>query len=309
MPAFMFVDRKGIDEKDVAMAQTDEILLPLVGTFSGTPAMGLSQTALLKTTAEAQLVDGFTAQMGGQKMVDDFKPSGTAYNLAIRLSGKFKTAFPDGKPASTSSDDPDKKDEKKDQPPADQLKESKDDNVVTLIGDADFIYDQFCAQVQNFFGQKIVIPRFGNLTLGQALVEQMAGDSDLIGARSRATLSRPFTVVREMQKEANLKFQAEIKKLEDEKAEAERRVNELQTKKEGNQRFILSKEQQDEIAKFRQTQAAAGKKLKQVRKDLRREIDSLETRLKWANIASMPVLVTILGIVLAIIRKQRTRAK
>jgi ABC-type uncharacterized transport system involved in gliding motility auxiliary subunit len=311
MPAFLFLDAKGINKEDTATTQLDEVLLPFAGVFTGTPATGLKQTVLLKTTADAQLVDGFMAQMSGQKIVDEFKPSGTSYALAIRLTGKFKTAFPEGKPASQPDKDEEKKDEKKEEKPKaeDSLKESKSENSVVLVGDSDFVFDNFCAQVQNFFGQKIVIPRFGNLTLAQSMVEQMAGDSNLIGVRSRATLNRPFTVVKEMQKQANMRFQTEIKKLEDEQAEAQKRLNELQAKKEPGQRFILSKEQQDEIAKFKQKEADARKQLKLTRKNLRQEIDSLENRLKWANIAGMPVLVTVAGLALAMIRKQKTKAK
>jgi len=310
IPTFMFVDRKGMDGKDVLTAQIDEVLLPCPGSFSGTPVAGLKQQVLMHSTTNSQLVDGFMANLSPQKVLDEFKPSGTAYPLAIRLSGKFKTAFPDGKPAAPKTDDDKDKKEEKKPDTTESLKEGKGENAVTLIGDADWVYDQFCARVQNFFGQKMVFPQFGNLTLCQAMVETMAGDQNLIEVRSRATLSRPFTVIREKQSEANMRFQAVIKKLEDEKAEAERKLNELQqARKDNNQRFILSPEQQAEIAKFRQSQAEVGKKLKAVRKELSQDIESLENRLKWMNIAGMPVLVTVAGLGLAMVRKQKTKAK
>ncbi len=313
VPTYLFLDRSGIDQKDVVAAQLDEILMPCAGVFSGTPATGLKQSVLLKTSDRSQLVEGFMANMAPQKIADDFKASGTSYPLALRLSGKFKTAFPDGKPAAEAKTEEgaDKKEEKKDAKPEDSLKESKTDNVVTLVGDVDFIYDRFCARVQNlpFFNQKIVVPQFGNLTLAQAMVEQLAGDSNLIGTRSRASLNRPFLKVKEMQAEANERFQETIKKLEAEQQDAQTKLNELQAKKEPGQRFIMSKEQQDAITKFKQQESEARKRLKEVRKDLRREIDSLETRLKWANIAGMPLLVTITGLCLALIRRQRTKAQ
>ena len=310
IPTFMFVDRTGMDSKDILTAQIDELLLPCPGVFSGTPAAGLKQQVLMHTSTNSQLVDGFMANISPQKVMDEFKASGTQYPLAIRLSGKFKTAFPDGKPEAPKTDeDKDKKPEEK-KPDADSLKEGKGENVVTLIGDSDWVYDQFCARVQNFFGQKMVFPQFGNLTLCQAMVETMAGDQNLIGVRSRATLSRPFTVIRQKQSEANLRFQAKIKELEDKKAEVERKLNELQqARKDNNQRFILSDEQQAEIAKFREQQGNVGKDLKRVRKELSQDIESLENRLKWMNIAGMPALVTVVGLVLAVVRKQRTKAK
>jgi hypothetical protein len=49
--------------------------------------------------------------------------------------------------------------------------------------------------------------------------------------------------------------------------------------------------------------------LKDERKKLRRDIDSLENRLKWANIAAMPVLVSLSGLGLAFYKRKRTAAK
>ena len=49
--------------------------------------------------------------------------------------------------------------------------------------------------------------------------------------------------------------------------------------------------------------------IKEVRKNLRQDIDALENRLKWANIAGMPLLVTISGVTLAVFKRKRTAAK
>ena len=46
-----------------------------------------------------------------------------------------------------------------------------------------------------------------------------------------------------------------------------------------------------------------------MRKDLKREVDSLENRLKWLNIAGMPLVVTAAGISLAFIKRKKTAAK
>ena len=47
------------------------------------------------------------------------------------------------------------------------------------------------------------------------------------------------------------------------------------------------------------------KDLKEVRKRFRRDIDSLENRLKWANIGLMPLLVGLSGIALAVVKRRR----
>jgi hypothetical protein len=311
VPTLLFVTDTGISKDDVVANQIDEVLLPFAGVFTGTPASGLKQTVLLKTSKNSQLVEPFMAQMSPSKIVDDFKSADTSYALAVRLEGKFKAAFPDGKPEAAKPDDDkdEKKDEKKPEDKAkDSLKETKADNAVLLIGDTDWLSDQFSVQVQNFFGQRIVQPRNGNLPLTQNIVEQFAGDQNLIGVRSRGTMNRPFTVVKEMQAQANERFQAEITKLQKEVDETNQKLTELQGKKDPNQRFA-SKEQQDEIEKFKAKRAEGNRKLKLVRRDLAREIESLELRTKVINIAGMPLLVAAVGIGLALVRKQKTKAQ
>ena len=305
-PTVLSMTPEGLSTNDVATAQIDTMLLPFSGVFTGTPAAGLKQDVLIRTSEKSQLIEKMMAEFGGESAAKDFVPSGKQYALAVRLSGKFKTAFPDGKPA--AKPDPANKDAAP-EPKGDVLKESKTDGYVVLVGDSDMIYDQFCVQVQNFFGQKIVTPQNGNLTLLQNMVDQMSGDSDLIGLRSRAVSTRPFTVVKRMQAEAEDRFRAKIKEVESSLQVTQQRLNELQQSKDKSQKFIMSPEQQQELANFRKKEAEAKRELKEVRKSLRKEIDSLENRLKWINIAAMPFLVTLSGVALAVVKRKKTAAK
>jgi ABC-type uncharacterized transport system involved in gliding motility auxiliary subunit len=307
-PAVLSLNPQGINKEDVVTSQLDSLLIPLAGVFTGTPAAGLKETVLLHTTPDSQLVEGFMAQFSGEQITKDFKPLGTPQKLAIRLSGKFKTAFPDGKPVEKEAD---KKDEKKDEKKTeDSLKETKGENAVILVGDSDILYDQFCVQqVQNIFGQKDIIPRNGNLNLVQNMVEQMAGDNNLIEVRSRATLNRPFTVVQKMQKQAEDSYRNKIKELEDGLQETQKRLNELQSKKEKGQRFILSPEQQQEVERFKKKEAENKKELKEVKRNLRQDINALENRVKVLNIFGMPVGVVLFGLGRAWFKGNRAKAK
>jgi ABC-type uncharacterized transport system involved in gliding motility auxiliary subunit len=265
---------------------------------------------LLHSSKDSQLVDAMLANLSGENIMREFKPSGVNYSLAIRLTGKFKTAFPDGEPQEKKDDKSageKKPDEKK---PGDSLKETKGDNAVVLFGDADMLYDPFTMRrIDSPFGA-MQMAMNANLNLAQNIIEQMTGDSNLIAVRSRATLNRPFTRVKEMEAAANERFQSEIKRLQDSAAEAQRKINELQAqKKDKDQRFILSPEQRTELEKLRKDEVDTRKHLKQVQKDLRKEVVSLQTRLKWINILAVPLAVTATGIVIAIVNRRKTSAK
>lgn len=303
MPTWLFLNDKGINRDDVVASEIDNLLLPVAGHFTGSPVAGLTQTVLLRTTTQSQLVDGMTAQFDPQKVANELKPGGVQLALAVRLQGRFKSAFPDGPPAA----DPGENDQEKPKPDAAHLKESAEDNVVVLIGDSDFIYDNFAVRRIPLFN--IAQPMNGNLNLFQNIVEQLAGDSRLIGVRSRATIQRPFTVVRDKELAAQSRYRNEIARLQEELQETERKIRELEGQKEPGQQLILSPEQQQQIAEFRKKEAQARKNLRQVQLDLRREIDSLQNRIKWANIAGMPLLVSLAGLIMAFLHHQRTKAK
>lgn len=308
-PAILALNEKATNKEDIVSAEANNLFLVFAGAFSGTPAEGLKQTVLIHSSKNSQLIDPMSAQLGGEKIIKDFASSNTEHPLALRLTGKFKTAFPEGKPKAPAGPE-DKKDEK----PADGgLKESKQETSVLLIGDSDFIQDQVAVQemANPFGGQRMVMPANGNLAFAQSAIEQMAGDSNLVAVRSRASRERQFTVVKQMQAKAEAAFQSKIKTLETSLAEAQNKLNDLQRTKadKSGQRFILSPEQQQEINNFRVKEREVKAQLKEERKKLRVGIDSLENSIKWINIALMPLLVAAAGLALAALRLKRRAAR
>jgi len=293
VPAFLFLNADGVNRDDAVTGQSDNLWLPFAGGFTGKPAEGLKADVLLKSSKDSQLVDGMTSQFNGAKILDDFAPSQTNYPLALRLSGKFKTAFPDGKPGATN---------------ASSLKEAKSDTVVYLFGDVDFLNDAYSVEVNPMLG--MAMPRNGNLALVQNLVEQASGDVNLVGARGRASVSRPFTVVQRMEGEARARYQGKIEGLNKKVEQLQSKLNDVQIKQEGNtSKIILTKDQQDAISNFKKQQIEARKDLRKERLNLDVDVKNLENQVKWLNIAAMPLLVSAAGIALAIARKNRTNAK
>lgn len=307
-PVWLQLTGEGINSDDIATAELNNsgIWYFSGGAFTGTPASGLKETVLLKSTKDSQLMDSMVGNFAGENVLKDFKPSGVEYALAVRLTGKFKTAFPDGKPEDNKDEAKDKKPEKSTET---SLKESKDENSVVLIGDADMIYDNFTLRKMNSPFGTIEMAMNGNLNFAQNLVEQLSGDSNLIAVRSRAIVEHPFTRVKKIEAEAQARYTDKIKELQDSRDKAVARLDELQQHKSQNQRFILSPEQQAEIENLRTNEAKINTDLRNVQKDLRRDVVSLQHHVEWVNIAAMPIAVTLAGICLAVFKRKRTSAK
>ena len=313
-PAWLGLTPDGISRDDIATSDIDDIWLPMSGAFTGEPAAGLKETVLLNSSKESELVDSFMAGMSGASLMTGFKSSGVNYKLAVRLTGQFKTAFPDGLPEDkTDSSDTNNAANGVTNSPAkanNSLKESKAETSVVLFGDSDMVADDFSLRkVDSPFGP-MVDAMNANLDLAQNLVGQMAGDNNLIGVRSRATARRPFTLVKKMEAEAEARGEAKITELEQSLQDTQQRLSELEQKKtDKDQRFIMSPEQKAELDNFRKKQAEVSKALKQAQKDLRKEVVSLETRLTWLNILAMPLAVALAGIGIALIKRKKTSAK
>jgi ABC-type uncharacterized transport system involved in gliding motility auxiliary subunit len=306
-PAVLTLSEDALNQNDVLTAQTNAVMV-LAGAFTGAPPNGLKQTVLIKSSPNSQLIAPIVARGLGDEIIHKFQPSGTEHALAVRLTGKAKTAFPNGAPTPSPSPSASPAPTKS-EPPA-SLKESSQETSIVLFGDADMIQDQIAVtQMNNLFGGRVFTPNNGNLALAEGAIEQLSGDSDLIAMRSRAVSMRPFTVIREMQAKAEAHYRDTIGQLENSLSETQRKLNELQQGKQTGQQFILSPEQQQEIGNFRKKEASIKTQLKDERRKLRAEIDSLETRLKWINIAAMPALVAVSGIFLAIGRRQARAAR
>lgn len=307
VPTVIQLDADALNRDDVITASLGTVLMAFAGVYTGTPVEGLTQTTLMRTSALATLVDNADAMKRGEEAVRGFKADGKELAIGLRLSGTFKTAFPEGRPA--------RKDDGKGKAPAPSadatpvLKESKGENTVVLIGDSDLLNDGAAVQIREIFGQRVAIPINGNLALIQAVAEQLAGDPDLIGLRGRATAARPFTVVKQMEAEAAQAYLGKIKGLEESLDETRKKLESLQkTKGPAASGAILTAEQQAEVENFRRRAAETRRELKEVRRELRAETEALEFWTKVVNIGAMPLLVAIAGLAIALVRRRRRAA-
>jgi ABC-type uncharacterized transport system involved in gliding motility auxiliary subunit len=307
-PTVLSLNRTAFARDDVVMSQIETLLYAFGGAFDVKPVEGLTASTLIRSSPNSMLVDSVQATVAGDAATKSFQPGGKNLPLALRLSGKFKSAFPDGKPVDKAA---------KPKPGAapaaaePSLKESAKDNSVVLVGDVDMLQDGAAVDVQDVFGRKVVVPSNGNLALALGFVEQLAAGDDLLSLQSRAAAFRPLTVVREMEADAQKQYFAKIKALEDELQKTTENLQNLQKSQGAGAKAaqILTPEQQAELEAFRKKAAETRKELKELRKNLRQDSERLVFLTKVANIALMPILVALLGIVIALLRRrQQARA-
>jgi ABC-type uncharacterized transport system involved in gliding motility auxiliary subunit len=302
-PLYLSLRKGGFAGNDVLTSSLNSMLMVMSGSFGNEVADGLKLTPLITSSEQSAPTEAMMLQFDPNAFRRQFKSGHQRLNLAVRLHGKFKTAFPDGKP----NDPGDTNKVEAADSSGEHLKESKDAGNVILVADADMLNTEFCGQDINFFGFKGFQPFNDNTAFLGNTIEQLAGSAELIGIRCRGRTQRPFTRVLALQAQAQEQWMEQEQMLEQKLQATQQRMNELQSQKDEKQRHIVSPAQAKEVARFREEVLQYKKDLKNVRRNLREGIESLGMRVKLVNILLMPLLVAVAGIGFFIVRRMKTQ--
>ena len=299
-PTVLTLNRTALNRDDVVTSQIETLLYAFGGAFDVKPVDGLKVTELVKSSPNSMLVDNVVSTLSGEAAMKGFQPENKARALALRLTGKFKSAFAEGRPATDDKKGAPKKD-------GNTLKETAAENSVILVADVDMLNDGAAVDVQEVFGRRIVVPSNGNLAFAQGMVEQFASGDALTSLRSRASTFRPLSVVREMEAEAQKQYFGRLKSLEDEVQKTTEKLQELQKARGAGAKSaqLMTPEQQVEIENFRKRVTETRRELKELRKNLRQDAESLVFWTKVVNIALMPLVVVFLGLAMYFLKRRR----
>jgi ABC-type uncharacterized transport system involved in gliding motility auxiliary subunit len=309
--AWLALREANFNRSDILTSETALIQMASAGILKRKEGATTTLTPLIETSTQAAAID-----VGPIKMMPDpvsllanFKSEDKRLILAARINGPIKTAFPDGPPPEPKPEGDQKPAETPAKPAEPQLKESREPANIIVIADTDMLEDRFWAQVQDFFGQRVAIPLAGNGDFVINAIDNLLGSNALISLRSRGQSARPFTLVQDLQRDAELRFRAKEKELTEKLRDTEKKLSELQSQgqEQGGGRTMVSKAQQETIDQFRTDLLATRKELRSVQQNLRSDIQTLEAWTKFLNIALIPILVAVVAVIVGVARSRRRR--
>ncbi len=291
-PAWLHLGAEQFDSGDQITSNMQSLNLASAGTLSQSKGATTSFTPLIFSSDQAALLDAMQVRLNQrpQDLMMQVEPSGTIYDIAARISGPAKTAFPNG----TASIK------------APLLKESKGAINVVVMADADIFDDRFWVRMDNVYGKPTATPFADNAAFVLNAVENLSGSDDLISLRTRATSSRPFTKVQEIQADAQAKFQQEADALQQRLTDTQTRLQALQQGSgQTGDNISMTPQQQAEVDRFKRELLETRIELRNVQHNLRKEVDALGGVLAFLNIALVPMLVAGFAVVLAVLRRRR----
>jgi ABC-type uncharacterized transport system involved in gliding motility auxiliary subunit len=294
--SWMTLRRENLDEQEIATASLDFMYVPFAGAFKGKAADGLTATTLIRSSEGAGTMGTFTA-MSATPDLKDFAKEVETLPIALRLSGRFKSSFPEGMPLEPGETNMSAS------AWTNVLKESAKDTSVVLVGDVDMLSDRVAVERLPF--GNVYQRTCDNIDFAVNVIGQLTGDDALITLRSRNTYRRPFERVDELELAAAMRGREEQMQLQSRLQELQDRLSQLEAAKDPQQRFVLSPEQQAEMEKFRKEQFETQRQLRILSRNLNREIEALGFRVKAFNMAMMPAFIAAFGMAVGLRRRIR----
>ena len=231
-------------------------------------------------------------------LLRNFVPSNEELTLAAEIKGNFSSNFPDGPPDTNIKNDFDKNK---------HINESIKPTTLVILADTDMLYDEYWLKYEQS-GE--VLPIANNADFTVNLLEYLNGTEDLIGLRGKGVSSLPFVKVEKIQKEAEQKFRSKEQELLEKLNNYQGKLENIQKGSvEDGGKTLLTEKETLEIDKFREEMIFVRSELRKVQNALRKDIEKLDSTLKFFNIFFVPILLIIISLVVGFVGRRKRYQK
>jgi ABC-type uncharacterized transport system involved in gliding motility auxiliary subunit len=290
-----------MNQKDVVSGFLDKINLATAGALAARPGAKTTFEPLLTSSASAAPIPAqrFNTLTDPATLRDGFKPTGIRYALAARITGPVESAFPQGAPTDQKAAAG---------PPIAHLAKSAAPANIVIIADTDLLMDYMWIQTRELLGQRVAQAFANNGDFVANILDNLSGSSALISVRGRATFSRPFERVEALRRQADDRLRSKALELQAQLQQTETKLTDLQSKRNDQASLALSPEQEAELKRFVAEKARVRKQLRETQRGLDVDINRLNSWLKVINIAIVPLLVAVAGVIILSLRRRRRTA-
>ena len=326
------VQRNFLTQDDIITNRLETINMSSAGAISQAEGAGTTFEPLIVSSSDAMLMERTFVESVTDPSVlfDEFESANQSFVIAARVSGIVESAFPEGRPELIEEPTEEVSEAESTDPggsagnPADtdatmddaeeeieraveHIASSNGSVNIVAYADSDVLTDRLWVQVSQFLGQRIPQPFANNGDIVINTLDNLSGDADLSGIRSRGRYSRPFIRVLDLQRQADDRLREEEAELLERLAESEAALAQLNRDEDGNPIGQLTPEIQTEIDRFNEEMLETRRRLRDVRFQLTEDIEQLGTNLKAANTALIPILLTIFILIANFLRVQRRK--
>ena len=272
---------EGLNKNDSTLSNLSTIVMTTAGSLQDTNKNPILEP-IIRSSKKSGVGD---AQKAGnpegdpRDLLSNIKSDNENYTLAGWIKANLNSSFINSE---------DKKDN--------QLIKSKNKSNVLIVTDADMLMDR------NWLTQRGAFANNGDFVLN--IVEKMIGGNALSDLRGKSTSWRPFEKIIELEKIAEEKFLIEEQMLAKKLEGMEDKIRNL-TQNNDKDTDVLSPETIKAIDGFKTEMMATRSQLRNVKFDLRRDVDLLKKWIISINVAILPIAFAAVSLIISLRRKRK----
>ena len=293
---WLAIQQNLLSNTDIITSNLDYIFLKSAGSIENLNTnSSLVIEPLIRTSKESMLIERYKMQFRAdpEQLLKDFESQDKSYIIGARIKGELDSAF-------TMEDI-----KKIELDTKQHINNIKDANII-LFADTDLLSDNTWISEQDMFGRNSITPIADNGRMVVNSIESMSGGRNLIGLRGRGSSNRPFLVIEDLQKKAELSFREKQISLQNELQGTEDKLKEIQSNQLNSSENKTS-EQNKAIEEFQRKILSIRKQLRDVQRQLNADIERLENNIKVLNIWTMPLIVIILYFFIKVFTEKRRK--
>ena len=273
---------EGLNKNESSLSNLSTIVMTTAGSFELIDDKSVLEPIIM-SSQKSGLGD---AQKAGDPKGDprDLLPNIKSDNKNLTVAGWVKSNL------NTSFRDKKNKDDNQ------LLKSSKKSNIL-LVADVDMLMDR------NWLTQRGAFANNGDFVLN--VMEKMVGGNALSDLRGKSTSWRPFEKIIALEKIAEEKFLIEEQMLAKKLKGMEDKIRNL-TQNNDEDSDVLSPETIKAIDGFKTEMMTTRSQLRNVKFDLRRDVETLKKWIISINVAILPIIFAGFALILSLRRKRKT---
>lgn len=281
---------EALNKNEISTIDLQRMTLATAGVLEPIKGANTTFVPLIQSSEAAVLFDaesfGLLDDLGD--LLHSLKPEGEPQTLAARLHGPANSAFPEGLKGTENG-----------------LRHASSINVIA-VADTDLLSDRLWLEAQQRPGQGLLRSWADNDAFVINTLDYLTGSDALISLRSRGHFSRPFSLVDELQHQAQVRFQAAYKQLHQNLIETERTMATLRSNPDPHEPQ-LPDEQRAALKQHASQQRQLRQELRTLQYQLNHDVDALGRTLKLLNIAPIPLLLGLTLLLVLTARRLRHR--
>jgi len=289
-PYWLRINKDGLSPNHPTTANLNEVLMVESGSFTLSP--NANAIPLVTTTNEANIFprEKFE-QQSPTELALSFEGADESKVISALLKGPFKSAYGQNVAETRES----------------HIARSTGIPVIFVIADVDWLFDPFALQKTVLGDEVAVRPLNDNIALLLNMVEFATGADALLGIRSRGQLQRPFTRVAALFRDAQQKLQDQESELSAEVTALEQQLNQINQQTQELKYADLPESVKQKLQEFQDELLASRRELREVRHQIRSEVEALGRRLTFINLAAGPAQIFLLALIVLGWRTYRSR--